>query len=407
VSVPRVAFFPDSFHEVNGVARTSREFVRFAQQRDYPFICIHAGPGTRHTRNANFEDYELRNSPAVIRLQADLCFDLLFLRHRAKVLSALAHFQPDLIHVTGPNHCGLLGALLAHELGVPLVASWHTNLHEYAARRLHSLLDWLPAGVDDRLLRSAERMSLFPILRFFRLARILFAPNPELIELLSTHTGRATYLMQRGIDTHLFSPRHRQDSGSTFTIGYVGRLSPEKNVRMLPELERALIQLGVPEYRFLIVGDGGERPWLAAHMQSCELPGMLLGQELARAYARMDVFVFPSTTDTFGNVILEAMASGVPVIVSAAGGPKFLVDTGVTGFTASDTTEFARSVLRLAHDSALRQQMSINARRAASGFSWDGVFERVYQVYGEAIGSGLLARAPHSSFKRAVLPTVA
>lgn len=407
MSAPRVAFFPDSFHEVNGVARTSREFARFAQQRNYPFLCVHAGPQTRHARTASFEDFELRNSPAVLRLQADLCFDLLFLRHWPRVRAALARFQPDLIHITGPNHCGLLGALLAQQMGVPLVASWHTNLHEYAARRLHSMLDWLPARADDWLLRSAERASLSILLYFYRLARVVFAPNPELIQLLSTQTHRPTYLMQRGIDSDLFSPRRRQRSDSTFTIGYVGRLSSEKNVRMLPELERALIQLGLSEYRFLVVGDGGERPWLAAHMRRCELPGVLLGEELARAYASMDVFVFPSTTDTFGNVILEAMASGLPVIVSAGGGPKFLVDAGVTGFTATSISQFAGCVLQLARDSALRENMSINARAAASAFSWSGVFERVYDVYGEAMASGWLARAQHPYASRIGVRTVA
>jgi phosphatidylinositol alpha 1,6-mannosyltransferase len=404
---PRVAFFPDSFREVNGVARTSQQFARFANERHYPFFCVHAGPRTRHTIDGAFEDFELRNSPLVIRLQEDLCFDLLFLRHAPKVLRALSRFRPDLIHVTGPNHCGLLGALLAHKLGVPLVASWHTNLHEYAARRLQSVLRWLPAPAQRALLGPAERLSLKINMRFYSFARLLFAPNPELVELMSTHTSRPTYLKQSGIDTQLFSPERRERADSTFTVGYVGRLSSEKNVRMLAELEHALNETGVSDFRFLIVGEGGERSWLAAHMKHCELPGLLLGEELARAYARMDVFVFPSTTDTFGNVILESMASGVPVIVSAEGGPKFLVEPGLTGFVASQLDEFTRRVLLLKSDPDLREQMARNARRAASAFSWDGVFERVYQVYGEAMASGLIARRVHASPGRAALSSVA
>src|SRR5262249_28243966 len=157
-------------------------------------------------------------------------------------------------------------------------------------------------------------------------AKLLFAPNPELTELLSHRTGRPARIMRRGIDTHLFSPARRRRTDGAFVIGYVGRLSPEKNVRMLAELETALLAAGLTNYRFLIVGEGVERAWLGSHMCSAELPGILRGEKLAEAYASMDAFVFPSATDTFGNVVLEAMASGVPPVVSTSGGPKFLVE---------------------------------------------------------------------------------
>src|SRR5882757_6224204 len=98
---------------------------------------------------------------------------------------------------------------------------------------------------------------------------------------------------------------------------------------MLREIERGLVQAGVRDFRFLVVGEGSERPWLAANVERSELPGILRGEELARAYANMDAFVFPSETDTFGNVVLEAMASGVSPIVGKGGGPKYLVQSGV------------------------------------------------------------------------------
>lgn len=403
---PRVAFFADSFYEVNGVARTSREFARFARERNYPFFSVHAGPETRHAVESAFETFELQNSGAVLRLEADLSFDLLWPRHLARLLSALSRFQPDLVHITGPNHCGLLGALLAFRLGVPLVASWHTNLHEYAAQRLKKLLHRAPARIQQYLGASVEAFSLSVILRFYRLARLLFAPNPELIDLLASKTRRPTFPMHRGIDTNLFSPRHRHRSDSTFIIGYVGRLSSEKNVRLLAELEQALLAQGLSDYRFLIVGDGSERPWLAAHLQSCELPGVLLGARLAEAYSSMDAFVFPSHTDTFGNVVLESMASGVAPIVSSHGGPKFLVHAGETGFIANDVAEYARFILLLRNNAALRCRLSAAARLRASAFSWPAVFDRVYQTYEEAITSGLMRRSRRSSPARSVFSTV-
>lgn len=397
MNIPRVAFFADSFHEVNGVARTSREFTRFAKERCYPFFSVCTGPQNRHSFEGTLEKYEIRSSRASLPLQADLSFDLLFFRHLDRLLDALGRFRPDLIHITGPSHCGCLGAMAAKALKVPLVASWHTNLHEYAARRLHSLIHWLPKRIEEGALACTENASLSILLRFYRLARILFAPNPELINLLATKTERPTFAMHRGIDTELFSPERRQRADLAFVIGYVGRLSPEKNVRLLAELEEKLIQQGVSDYRFLIIGEGSERTWMSQNMKRCSTPGVLLGTELAEAYASMDAFIFPSTTDTFGNVVLESMASGVPTLVSSDGGPKYLVKHGTTGFIARDVVEFARYVLVLRGNPQLRSEMSQNARRLAYTFSWNAVFDNVYETYNRAIAAGLLGRPLRSA----------
>ena len=196
---PRVAFFSDSFHEVNGVALTSREFAGFAARRGYPFFCVHTGPETRHWIDGEFETFELAHSPLMLGLESDLAFDWLFLRHHKRLREHLQAFRPDLIHVTGPSHAGILGAILAYSLKVPLVASWHTNLHEFAARRLDRKLGWAPVA------KQVERCVLDWTMRFYRLPKLLFAPNPELVRMLIGGTGRPTYLMQRGIDTGLFS----------------------------------------------------------------------------------------------------------------------------------------------------------------------------------------------------------
>src|SRR5205807_2202102 len=109
----------------------------------------------------------------------------------------------------------------------------------------------------------------------------------------------------------------------------------EKNVRAFAEIERALLDSGLRSFRLLLVGDGSERDWLKANLQHAEFPGILRGPALARAFANMDVFLFPSNTDTFGLAILEAMASGVPVIVAPGGGPEHQVQTRHTGFVAA------------------------------------------------------------------------
>jgi glycosyltransferase involved in cell wall biosynthesis len=185
----------------------------------------------------------------------------------------------------------------------------------------------------------------------------------------------------RGIDTQLFSPAHRTRLDQCFVIGYVGRLSPEKNVRLLAEIEKSLIQARMINYRFLIVGYGSEHQWLSGVMERATLPGILRGEDLARAYASMDAFVFPSSTDTFGNVVLEAMASGVPAIVTREGGPKYLVNAGENGELAGSADEFARCILRWSSAPGRMAQMRMDAREAAERFSWDAVWEDVYRRY--------------------------
>ena len=271
--------------------------------------------------------------------------------------------------------------MLAYDLKIPLVASWHTNLHEFAARRLERKLSWLPERARKRCVDFAERRTLYWAMRFYRLAKLLFAPNPELVRMLSAGTGRATHLMQRGIDTTLFSPARRTRSDGEFVIGFVGRLSPEKNVRMLAGLERSLREAGIHDCRFLIVGDGCDRAWLAKNLKRATLPGVLSGEALAEAYANMDVFVFPSETDTFGNVVLEAMASGVPAVVGGGGGPKFLIRPHQNGYIAGNLEEFTQAVRDLWSNAPLLNLVAKAAREDAMTRSWDKVFTGVYGEY--------------------------
>jgi phosphatidylinositol alpha 1,6-mannosyltransferase len=218
--------------------------------------------------------------------------------------------------------------------------------------------------------------------RFYRRARVLFAPNPDLCRRLEEKTGRPCHLMQRGIDAELFSPcRRRRDPGDTdFILGFVGRMSVEKNIALLARVQRALEERGRRNFRFHIVGQGGEEAWLRRHLPRAEFLGVLRGEALARAYAGMDVFVFPSHTDTFGNVVLEALASGVPAVVTPDGGPKSLVRDGFTGFIAPDE-EFSSAIAQILDNRELRATMSEQARSDALSASWDAVFERVYAAY--------------------------
>jgi phosphatidylinositol alpha 1,6-mannosyltransferase len=378
---PRVAFFTDAYHEVNGVARTSRSLVAYAAARQFPMLAVHAGWPTGVTRQGSVTHAALERGMLSFGLDRDLRFDLRLWRHRHLVTRALDEFRPDLVHVTGPSDVGQLGALLAHTRRLPLVASWHTNLHDFAALRLRRLLRRLPDRPRDAVVDAARRQTLRLVLDFYRLARRALAPNPELVELIEQVTGRRTDLMPRGVDTELFAPTKRPVLDGTFRIGYVGRLSPEKNVRMLADIERILLASGCDGFKFIIVGDGAEKAWLETRLQHAFFPGVLTGDRLAAAYASLDLFVFPSDSDTFGNVVLEALASGVPAAVIARGGPKFIVKHGRTGFLAADAAGLADAVRLLKSDPARLAAMRAAARAQALETSWSQVFDNVYESY--------------------------
>ncbi len=380
-AVPRVAFFADSFHEVNGVALTSRQFDSFARRRQLPFLSAHVGAANDLQVDGSVTTLELERGPAAFPIERDMSFDPLFLRHKKRAADILRDFRPDLIHITGPSDLGILGATLAHQMDIPLVASWHTNLHEFGAKRLAKLISFMPDAPRQGATDLAERSILSMCAWFYSRARVLLAPNQELVDLLSKLTGKPTFLMQRGADTVTFNPAKRKRLDSAFTLGFVGRVTPEKSVRFLADIERALIDAELTDYRFLIVGDGDELGWLKANLRRADFPGVLTGEPLAEAYANMDLFLFPSHTDTFGNVVLEAYSSGVPVVVTSSGGPKFLVNEGVTGFVAADDAGFIAAVRRLITDPQLQRSMSLAAREYALSMSWDNVFENVYSAY--------------------------
>ena len=411
--VPRIAYFPDSFHEVNGVAHTSRNFTAYARRHDIPMLCVRAGHTTRLLPpDGSVEALELGRSPLAVHLEKDLSFDPLFSRYSDLISATVRAFRPDVIHITGPSELGLFGAYFAHQLNVPLVASWHTNLHEYAARRMRWLsrhLGRAGAGIEH----AVEAVTLQISAQLYRRAQAIYAPNPTLCALLERTIHRPCHLMQRGVDTDLFTPTRRtrllnDTEINQPVLGYVGRLSVEKNVVLLPKVDAQLRTLGITP-RWLIVGHGAEEDHLRGALPNAELPGVLRDEALATAYANMDLLIFPSHTDTFGNVVLEALASGVPVIVTPHGGPAHILRSAGQSAAQSaiaptptccdrcraaaqiaadptpgriaDDENFATAIAAVLNDPTTHRAMRAASRTYAQRCSWDSVFDQVLAAY--------------------------
>jgi glycosyltransferase involved in cell wall biosynthesis len=383
--IPRVAYFPDTFLEVDGLAMTSNKLIGYAKKNGYPFLCIHAGGKNEETKDGSVEFLSLKRSPVAIPMDDKLRYDPFFQRHTNKVLKKLMDFQPDILHITGLNDVSIMGSYLAWKLKMPLIGSWHTNLHKFAASRLNRMFGFLPDPLLNKVTGLAERKIMDGSILYYKMPKVLLAPNQDLMDKLKEGTKRDVFLMTRGVDTEKFSPQKRTVSDGTVRLGFIGRLRAEKNVRLLEKLEKEIINKTDRKFEFLIVGDGNEREWLEKNMKKATFTGFLEGEKLAEAYANMDIFVFPSKTDTFGNVVQEANASGVPALVTDQGGPQFIVRNGKTGYICKNIEDFTNYSLELMDNREKLLKMKEASREFALSQSWDSVFDSVYKTYNECI----------------------
>ena len=196
-------------------------------------------------------------------------------------------------------------------------------------------------------------------------------------------------IFPRGLDTQLFTPARRDPAffekfgaqNGEVRLLYVGRISREKDLDVLADAYRRLRDEGLPVQLF-VVGHGPYSEVFAESLPEAFFTGYLTGKQLAMAYASADIFVFPSTTDTFGNVIIEAQASGVPVVVSDSGGPKELVEDKANGLITKsrDVDDFTRAIRALVTDPALRERMGISARQSVIDRSWPSAFLKFWET---------------------------
>jgi glycosyltransferase involved in cell wall biosynthesis len=311
-----------------------------------------------------------------------------------RIAATLASFAPDVVHAVGPACLGIAGVAAARALGLPLVASYHTDFPRYAAGY----------GL------GAVQRALWPLIRAVHgAAHVNLAPSRFTCEELEEHGVRGVGLWRGGVDAERFHPRKRSLPVRLRLSGgrpdgplvlYAGRLAPEKNLAVFAELLEAL-----PDVRLALVGDGPARTelerLLASHVAAgrVHFAGFLRGEDLARAFASADLFVMPSRTETLGFVVLEAMASGLPVVAADAGGIPDLVHPGEDGalFDPDRPRELVAHVGELLEDDARRRFLARSARKAAEQASWRAETRRLLAAYRRAI---VLARQSRGAARR-------
>ncbi|MDW8068341.1 MAG: glycosyltransferase family 1 protein [Anaerolineae bacterium] len=286
------------------------------------------------------------------------------------VRQALVDFRPDLVHVFNPVSLGLVGLAVAREMGIPVAASYQTDL----------------PGFVQHWGMGFAREPLWNFLRWIHdQADLNFCPSQSTLQQLASRGFRNLRVWGRGVDAERFHPRHADPQWRARLSGghpeaplviTVGRLSPEKRIGMLRVLGDAL-----PSVRLAIVGDGPARWVLEQRFAGTPtvFTGYLRGADLAAAYASADLFVLTSANETFGNVVLEAMASGLPVVVPHTGGPMDYVRDGVNGlvYPADDPAALVAQVARLVEDRALARRLGIAGRAYAETQTWERVLDRL------------------------------
>ena len=368
-SVKKVAVLTESFlPKVDGVVKTSYLTIRYLQETGREVLVFAPDIAVDHVG-----DSQVIPLPSISLPQAP---ETRMALPNPVVARHIEDFAPDLIHLFSPAAMSVNGMAVGRHLNLPVIANYQTDLPGYTEHYGFPML----SGPVNRWLRYIHNG-----------CHLTLAPTSTIIRELRGAGYRRVRHWGRGVNTERFNPRHARpamrqrllngrDPASLLCL-FVGRLANEKRIDLLREAARA------PGVALTIVGDGALRERLEHVFDETDthFTGYLIGDELAQAYASADVFVFPGKCETFGQVIQEAMASGLPSVVVNSGGAPDVVQDGVSGIVVEPTPQaFVEVIARLRDQPAARHSMSGNARKAAEERPWSALMAQLEGYYEEA-----------------------
>lgn len=368
----RIAVVTETYPpEINGVAMTLGRFVRALQEREHQVQLIRPRQGA-HDLPDEAPNLEQVLRPGVpIPRYAGLRMGLPAKSTLRRIWSVK---RPDVVHVATEGPLGWSALAAATSLRLPVVTDFHTNFHSYSR---HYGLGWL------------KRPIVAYLRKFHNQARVTMVPSLSIRRELESAGFRNLEVVARGVDTQLFDPARRSQAlraawavpEQGLAVLYVGRIAPEKNLDLLLRAFQAIKRIR-PQARLVVVGDGPELNAMKAACPEAVFCGAQRDEALARHYASADVFLFPSLTETFGNVLLEAMASGLATVSFDYAAAAEHVNHGVNGLKAAygDASEFIAHALNLTQDVALRERLGQSARATAMTLSWQAIFLRLEEI---------------------------
>ncbi len=371
----RVALFAGAYnHVADGVALTLNRLVAYLEEQGVPVLVV------APTIDQPAVDHVGRLLPAPsIAAPGRSDYRLTYSLSR-EIQEELARFNPTLIHIATPDILGFQALRLSKRWGIPRVASYHTHFTSYLKYYRLQMLEPI----------------IWAYLRwFYNQFRQVYVPSSSMLEVLEEKNFTADLrLWRRGVNTEIFNPQNRSlewrrshgIADDDVVVTFVSRLVWEKGLNTLSETLRTLERHGVP-HRSVVVGDGPAAAEMRARLPRTIFTGYLGGEELGRVYASSDVFLFPSDTEAFGNVVLEAAASGLPAVCAEATGSSSLVSHGETGFLvpAGNTPAFVEGVRTLVEDDALRTAFGEAALQLSKAFRWPRIMRGLHACYHDVL----------------------
>lgn len=370
----RLALFTDTFlPQTNGVSLTLQRLTTHLNRRGIEHLLF--SPKSAPENSYADPIRPITSIPFFLYPECRLA-----LPNMSSIQSELKAFRPDLLHLATPFNIGLCGLRYARKYGLPHVASYHTHF--------------------DRYLEYYRMKRIVPLYWkymkwFHRSCDATFAPSNETLDSLQVQGFQRLKLWSRGIDCNLYTPKKRSHQvrdryGITapLLLLYVGRIAPEKDINTLALAMQQLPESMQSQVHWLVVGDGPLLPEMRTQApHNVTFTGYKHGEELAQLYASADLFVFPSSTETFGNVVLEAMASGLPVLAVNEGGVKDLITPGRNGMIVEPRSPdaFIREICASIEHPHKLAAMGYEGRQLALDRSWESIFDGLIHDYEEIL----------------------
>ena len=369
----KVAIFTDTFlPQINGVTKTLDRLLKFFEECniDYRVFAPLDGNEIYNNKIIHFFSFRFFLYPEC----------RVSLPNYISIIEKLNDFKPDLIHIITPFNIGLCGLSYAKSNHIPLVSSYHTNIPQY---------------LEYFNLKLLENVSWNFFKWFHNQCDKNYCPSQTTLDLLKSKGIENLEIWGRGIDIEKFSPELRDHDyrkelhiQNKIVILYVGRMSPEKDLDEFMEVVEKLNGKYENKIHFLMVGDGPMLGQLKIDApQNMTFTGFMHGKELSKLYASSDVFFFPSSTETYGNVILEAMASGLSVVACDAGGVSQNLKDGYNSLACGirNVDEFYRALESVITNADLRKELGENGRQYTLQMGWREIFQKLTASYEQVI----------------------
>jgi glycosyltransferase involved in cell wall biosynthesis len=378
----KVAFFSEVLKEnLDGVTHTVHNLIKRVPEKKFEFLFITPVPPTCEFKHPVIVIPGIR-----IPANPDYKFALPFFNKTLK--KELERFKPDLIHLTTPFTLGVYALNYGKKHNIPVVTTYHTHFISY----IEYYFSFLPPLIMILRFLGWKYFSWF-----YSKCTKVFIPTTSIAQELADNNipENIMQIWGRGVDTTLFNPMKKDDEFMDKLCGknvkkvlFVSRIVWEKELKTLYRVYKRLLKKR-PDIKMIVTGDGPQRQTLEKLMPEAVFTGKLLKNDLAKVYASSDVFIFPSITETFGNVVLEASASGIPAVIASKGGPKGIIINGVTGFhtVPKNDEDMYNKIIDILDNKTLHERMSIESVKYASSQKWSELCSKMFQSYETIVNS--------------------